>query len=140
VSGDLPVVWVPRAAPLEVAAAVVVGPRSSAWIERVRGGPWAGVVGDGWSAALGAEFDRSAGSHPAELPWVDGIVYLGRDPEAPRLLLPTHSTPTVAELPVVSLLDRWVFRSCGGHPGPFAVVPGFGVVPLGGARPLRSGT
>jgi len=29
------------------------------------------------------------------LPWVDGVVYLGRDPDAPRLLVPTAVAPDV---------------------------------------------
>ena len=30
------------------------------------------------------------------LPWVDGIRYLGIDPDAPRLWIPTHTKPNVA--------------------------------------------
>lgn len=38
---------------------------------------------------------------PAEqLPWCDGAIYLGRDPAAPSLLLPTTLTPTLP-LPLV---------------------------------------
>jgi len=29
------------------------------------------------------------------LPWVDGVVYLGHDPESPSLLLPTNIEPSV---------------------------------------------
>jgi hypothetical protein len=42
---------------------------------------------------------------PDALPWAPGIVYLGRDPGAPRLLLPTAAEPTVP----VQLLERALF-------------------------------
>lgn len=29
------------------------------------------------------------------LPWVDGVVYLGHDPQSPSLLLPTNLEPSV---------------------------------------------
>ncbi|MBK8251409.1 MAG: hypothetical protein IPK82_01915 [Polyangiaceae bacterium] len=31
----------------------------------------------------------------SDLPWVESVLYLGRDPSAPRLLLPTALTPDV---------------------------------------------
>jgi len=43
----------------------------------------------------------------AALPWVDGAVYLGRDPEAPRLLVPATLTPDVP----IALLERAVLRA-----------------------------
>ena len=30
-----------------------------------------------------------------ELPWVDGVVYLGHDPQSPSLLFPTNLEPSV---------------------------------------------
>jgi hypothetical protein len=39
------------------------------------------------------------------LPWVDGAVYLGRHPEAPRLLVPTALVPDVP----YGLLERALF-------------------------------
>jgi hypothetical protein len=39
------------------------------------------------------------------LPWVDGAVYLGRHPEAPRLLVPTARVPDVP----YGLLERALF-------------------------------
>lgn len=30
-----------------------------------------------------------------DLPWVDGASYFGCDPDAPSLLLPTHSKPSI---------------------------------------------
>ena len=46
-----------------------------------------GLAGDRLLAILGDERD---------LPWVDGVIYLGADPDAPRLLLPTALAPSVA--------------------------------------------
>jgi hypothetical protein len=42
-----------------------------------------------------------------DLPWVDGILYLGRDDAAPSLLLPTALRPDVP----VALLERAVQRA-----------------------------
>jgi hypothetical protein len=56
----------------------------------------------------------------ADLPWVDGAVYLGRDAAAPSLLLPTTREPAVP-LPLVerALLAR--ARTSGTSP-PYAVL------------------
>ena len=48
------------------------------------------------------------------LPWVDGVNYLGRDPDAPRLLLPTMLRPAVA-VDAVRAGDR---PPCGGAAEP----------------------
>jgi hypothetical protein len=53
----------------------------------------------------------------ADLPWLDGIVYLGRDPRAPSLLVPTFLEPDVP----IELVERALLRRA--HPGPLAVVP-----------------
>lgn len=42
------------------------------------------------------------GSEEADLPWVDGVRYLGRDPQAPSLLLPTTLEPVLP----LALLER----------------------------------
>lgn len=54
----------------------------------------AGVAGPNTIVLLGDE---------ADLPWVDGVLYLGRDPLAPSLLLPTRMEPLV---PTANLLER----------------------------------
>jgi hypothetical protein len=43
---------------------------------------------------------------PEALPWVDGVRYLGRDPEAPLLLLPTEIRPDVPS----DVLERAIVR------------------------------
>lgn len=52
------------------------------------------------------------------LPWVDGVRYLGRDPLAPHLLLPTNREPDVP----VDLFERALIQRSP-VPPPFAVVP-----------------
>lgn len=83
-----------------------------------------GVRAPGLLAVCGAE---------ADLPWADGVRYLGRDPDAPALLLPTALGP---ELPV-ALLERALLRRAPGVAAPLAVlVNPLRLVPLGGARPI----
>lgn len=78
--------WVPRRDPLRPVAVVAEGVAAVALEARVAGAGWRGVRGEGVLLLSG----------PAEsLPWVDGCVYLGRDVEAPGLLLPTQLTPDV---------------------------------------------
>ena len=70
---------------------------------------------------------------PAELlPWADGATYLGADPRAPALLMPTTQQPDVHP----QLLERALRRKPGAAAGPLAVLPKTGqVVPLGCAAP-----
>lgn len=68
---------------------------------------------------------------PGALPWVDGVQYLGRDPEAPALLLPTTLRPAVP----LPLVERAVMLRRRGNPAPAAVLldPPL-LVPLEAAR------
>jgi hypothetical protein len=94
-----------------------------------------------------AELARLSGVHgddfvlicgdAADLPWVDGVRYFGKDPAAPQLLLPTALGPNVSS----ALLERAVaLRLAAQHStaaGPFAVCfepPQ--LIPLGAAQPL----
>jgi hypothetical protein len=52
------------------------------------------------------------------LPWVDGVHYLGRDPDAPRLLLPTMVRPAVA----ADAFERAIARHAAALPSPWAVL------------------
>jgi hypothetical protein len=66
------------------------------------------------------------------LPWVDGVRYLGRDPLAPHLLLPTNREPDVP----VDLFERALIHRSP-VPSPFAVVPELGkVISLSSAKEL----
>lgn len=93
--------WLPRAEPLPAVAAFALGPAARPLGERLLRLPAAqqrrlrGVAGRGVLAVLG---------DTADLPWIDGVVYCGRDPRAPLLLVPTHRQPSVD----VALLERAV--------------------------------
>lgn len=128
VVADRPVRWRPRALPLEPVAVVGVGPVARALGQRASRAEdatlaaWSGVSGPGVLVLLGAS---------ASLPWVDGSVYLGRDPLAPALLLPCALEPDVA----VSLLERALLSGQGD--APLAVLPAAGLlIPVGAAQPV----
>ncbi|PTL83242.1 hypothetical protein DAT35_14720 [Vitiosangium sp. GDMCC 1.1324] len=122
-------VWSPRAQPLPALAVAGVGPVALALARRalaVEDGVlarWSGVAGPGVLVLLG---------DTESLPWVDGVVYLGRDAAAPSLLLPCTLAPDVAP----SLLERaLVTRARAGTP--LAVLPRSAhLVPVGAARPV----
>jgi hypothetical protein len=124
--------WRPRATPRPVAGLVAAGPVAVALRRRLLALPDAGLaalrgVGDGAHlVVLGA---------PEALPWVDGVVYLGRCPDAPTLALPTALDPGVAP----GLLERALAAKLGPPAGPWALWPdgdGAAVCSLAEARPL----
>lgn len=150
-SAAIAVELVPREPPLAPLAAVATGAAARALGARLLLEPderlarLRGVAGDGLLAVLGqargprrtrlAELaatddergdDDDEDGDALELPWVDGVVYLGRDPAAPRLLLPTALRPAVpAELFEPAVL-RHLERASGAakRPAPpFALVP-----------------
>jgi hypothetical protein len=120
--------WAPRDAPLPPVAAAAHGDVARALLDalldrddealaRLRG-----VAGGGWVVVTG----------PAdELPWADGVRYLGRDDRAPALLVPTTLAPSVA----IELLQAAILRRCEPGSAPIAVASS-GWIPLGSARPL----
>ena len=121
-----------RAAPLTPGAALALGESALALCRRLLALPeerlarLRGVAGRELLVVLGAEQD---------LPWSDGIVYLGREPELPELLLPCALRASVpAPLLLRALLSR--FREQGLQ-GPCAVLlePPL-VVSLAAAQPL----
>ena len=130
---EQPVAWSPRDPPLPALAVVGVGPVALALARRVLAvedaalARWSGVAGPGVLVLLG---------DTESLPWVDGVVYLGRDAAAPSLLLPCTLAPSVAP----ALLDRaLVARARAGTP--LAVLPRSGhLVPVGAARPVSRET
>ncbi|MCA9520162.1 MAG: hypothetical protein KC609_04295 [Myxococcales bacterium] len=91
--------WKPRPDPLAPLAALAEGdvtPRLRARLSRFGDEALthvAGAQGDDWLCVI-AERPR--------LPWVEGIQYLGRDPDASALLLPTTHRPNIP----VALLQR----------------------------------
>lgn len=127
----LPLRWQVREPPLEPLAAAATGPAARALAERLLAMP------DERLAALrgvaGPELVLVQGAAEA-LPWVDGAQYLGRDPEAPGLLLPTSLRPGVP----LPLVERAVMLRRRAVPMPMALLlePPL-LVPLEEARPLE---
>jgi hypothetical protein len=112
---------VPREPPLEAVAAVALGAAACALGRRLLAGSdeqlaelrgltgMTGMTGlAGMTGATRAPLLAVLGD-VAALPWVDGIVYLGRDAEAPRLLLPTTLRPSVT----AALFEAAVLRHLG---------------------------
>jgi hypothetical protein len=121
--------WRPRAEPLAPSAAAAWGPAAVALARRVLArddealARLSGVAGEEVLVLLG---------EPEALPWADGVLYLGRDPQAQTLLVPTNQEPSVP-LPLVerAVRARWP------EAGPCALLPAPGVlVPVGQARQL----
>ncbi len=81
-----------RAGPLPASAIVGRGPAAIALAQRLlkfdqeKLAGFQGVAGDHLLILTGNESD---------LPWIDGIEYLGRDADAPSLLLPTYLLPNL---------------------------------------------
>ena len=69
---------------------------------------------------------------PLLLPWIDGVAYLGRDPQASSLLLPTNLLPDVP----LALFERALVRTCQ-LPAPIGVLVSPPMVAsLATARPI----
>ncbi|MCE9580315.1 MAG: hypothetical protein K8W52_44770 [Deltaproteobacteria bacterium] len=118
------VTWAARARPLPARAVVAIGGAARALGRRIA------ALDDDALAALdavvGAELLLVRGD-AERLPWVDGVVYLGRDPDAPDLLVPTALEPSVpaavlaravrariAEAPVAVLASPHLLVPCAG--------------------------
>ncbi|MCU1276807.1 MAG: hypothetical protein JWM53_353 [bacterium] len=119
--------WGPREPPLGIAAVAAWGDRATELASRAvarqfRDGALAVVASDAVLVLIGSGED---------LPWADGAVYLGRDPAAAGMLLPTILSPSVP----VDVLERAV-RKRFAATGPIAVIPRGStveVLPLGDA-------
>lgn len=115
----IPVVWRPRARPLAPVGAAARGRAARLLAERLLArsdeelARLEGVAGEDLLVVLGPS---------AELPWTDGAVYLGRDPEAPSLLLPTTREPSVPLPLLEQALVARALRVPGVAP-PLAVFP-----------------
>lgn len=114
--------WIEREPPLSPVAGLARGGARAAWIDvlRARIQPtWSGVGNASLIVVIGED-----------LPWVDGIEWLGRDPAAPGLYLPTLVRP---DLPL-DLVARAALRTVGR--APVVLLPDL-LVPLDAARPLH---
>jgi len=69
-----------------------------------------------------------------DLPWADGVIYLGRDEAAPSLLVPALLEPALP----IALLERALLTRFANLAVPLAIMPGSRsrLFPAGGARPL----
>lgn len=111
------VTWSDREPPLAPCAVAAQGDvarhlaRRLLELEPAALGRLSGVAGKTTLVLLGDE---------AHLPWVDGVLYLGRDPLAPALLLPTRIEPVV---PGANLLERAVRRHFAKLSPPLAILP-----------------
>lgn len=98
--------WQPREVPLVPLGAWASGPARVRLLQRLLSAAdeqlvrLQGVASASVLVILGAE---------ADLPWVDGLTYLGREDAAPSLLLPTALRPDVA----AGLLEAAVLRRLG---------------------------
>ena len=114
---QIPLEWHPREIPLKPVAVCVQGEPARRMARRLLAldaealAGLQGVSGAGVLVLL-AEADL--------LPWVDGALYLGREPAAPGLLLPTMLLPS-APLP---LLERALRLHLPELTSPLALVPG----------------
>lgn len=121
--------WAPRDRPLDVCGLLARSGAYAALLDALLArssetlAALHAVAGDEVIVVLGAA---------EEIPWIDGGEWLGRDPEAPSLLLPTALAPGLP----LTLLERAVLRRFASAETPLAVVPGM-VVPLAAARPVR---
>ena len=112
----IPVEWTSRGEPLSPTAVVALGAVAVALARRLlreedeRLARLHGVSGTERLVVLGSAED---------LPWVSGVHYLGKDPEAPSLLLPTTLAPSV---PAALLASALVARFPSEKP-PLAVLP-----------------
>jgi hypothetical protein len=125
------IAFAPRAGSLDPVAVIGTGPVARALAQRLLRladanlAALRGVAGDGLIALIG---------EAASLPWVDGVVYLGRDTDAPRLLLPTTLRPTVA----ADVFERAIARHAGRLGSPCAIVAAPPrVIPLADALPVE---
>jgi hypothetical protein len=111
----IPVRWTPRATPLLARAVVATGAAA-----KVLGRRLSDVDDDALrmlTAVAGEQLLVVLGETSA-LPWVDGVTYLGRDEEAPELLVPTALEPTVPAAVLEAAIRKRMAR-----PAPIAVLP-----------------
>lgn len=90
--------WRPRFTPLAPAGVAARGTAATSLAHRLLRDPdslshYKAVGAPGLLVILGEE---------KRLPWVDGVVYLGHDPQTPALLFPTSLEPSVP----AALLER----------------------------------
>ena len=123
------VTWQARTEPLAPCAVVAFAEAASELarrlLQRESLDGLSGVAGTDVLVVIAAE---------ADLPWADGVVYLGAESAASTLLMPTTLAPSVP----VALLERAI-RMRLPNGAIHAIVPGHGmVIPLDRARPIAA--
>lgn len=111
----VPVAWSQRPTPLAPAAVAASGAVAETLARRLLAERAEDLVRCSGVAGPGLLLVLAVGS---DLPWVDGVVYLGRDPEAPALLLPVHRRPAVP----LPLFERALLNAFPAAPPPVAVL------------------
>lgn len=121
--------WTPRDVPLAARAVAAVGEVARALGRRLA---LLDDVSLGALAALASSEVLVVVGDESELPWIDGVTYLGRDESAPDLLLPTAMAPSVPP----AILETAIKARCAGA-APVAVLwsPPL-IVPCGEARSI----
>lgn len=121
------IAWVSRLVPLFPSAVVAIGDAAPVLARRLL------ALSDEQRARLvGAASPGVLIVCGEELPWVDGVAYLGVDPAAAGLLLPTTRRP---DLPP-DLFARAVYARFPDATRPLAVLESGRVLPLGAARAI----
>lgn len=128
-ASKIAIAFVPRAEPLAPKAAAARGAAARALVDRLLARDDATLaklsgVGSGEIVIVMGE--------AALLPWVDGIVYLGHDLEAPSLLLPTTLAPDVP----TALFEGALLAKTRARPPIAVLVDPRALVSLAGARAL----
>lgn len=127
-----PIGWVPREVPLAPVAVVGRGPVARLLLARLRALPddrlarLEGGTAESLTIVMGKADD---------LPWVDGVTYLGREPAAADLVVPTTSAAAAPAALVEAALRRQATRTGAAFAGPFAVLlDPLTIVPLASLR------
>ncbi len=120
--------WVPRAEPLPPVAVLGIGAAATALARRSLDRPDERLAKLSGCAAAGV---LVLSGPEEELPWADGVVYLGREDGTTGLLMPTRLAPSVP----VPLLERALRRRFPLAAPPFVLVPEHSlVIPVGCAQ------
>lgn len=104
-NGRFGIQWRLRTEPLQPAALAAVGAAADQLLRQVLARDDSAIRA--WKGVSTPDSIVLLGEEPT-LPWVDGVIYLGRNPVAPQLLLPTTHDPGVPP----DLLERALVRRC----------------------------
>lgn len=110
---SLPIDWRARRNPLVACALVALGEVQSALVRRLHLQPQYH-----WRAIVFPQLVLLEGQY-ADLPWVDGCVYLGADAAAPNLLIPTQLQPCFS----IELVEQALRKQAMVPHGRLAVLP-----------------